>query len=131
MKHLSAILAFTAASALLVSCERDDDTTPAAGKGGKATINVTPQHHAKNIDQCTVYIKYGTQDKPSSYDDSAVCTMVGGKPVATFGSLHKGNYYFYGRGYDPDIVKDVNGGLPFTVSEEKTYDIILPVTEVH
>jgi hypothetical protein len=132
MKHLSAILAFSVASALLVSCERDETTTtPAAGKGGKATVNVTPQHHANDIAQCTVYIKYGAQDKPSSYDDSAVCNMVGGKPVAVFSSLQKGNYYFYGLGYDPGIAQDVSGGVPYTISEEKVHDIVLPVTEKH
>jgi hypothetical protein len=133
MKKLSTILAITIAATLLAGCERDEEgpATPAAGKGGNATVNVTPQHHGKDITQCTVYIKYGAQDKPSTYDDSVVCTMVGGKPVATFSTLHKGNYYFYGRGYDPDIVQNVNGGLPYMVAEEKTYDITLPVTEVH
>lgn len=117
------------ASASMAACERDE--TEVAGKGGNAIVKVTPQHHAKDITECTIYIKYNTQDKPAAYDDSVKCVMVDGKPVATFSGLKKGNYYFYGRGYDPDIAQDVNGGLPYTVVEDKEYSILLPVTEVH
>jgi len=116
-------------SMALISCERNKDEI--AGKGGNAVLKVTPQHHGKNIFDCMVYVKYNTQDKPAAYDDSAKCTTVDGNPVATFTGLKKGNYYFYGHGYDPDIAQDVNGGLPYTVAEEKEYNIYLPVTEVH
>lgn len=127
---LKATLATIAVSALLVSCDRSTGPLP-GGSGGGGTVNVTPQHHSVNINECKVYIKYNATDKPAKYDDSALCKMVNGRPVATFKGLRKGNYYFYGRGYDPNIAQGVNGGLPFVITNEKSWDIVLPVTEVH
>lgn len=112
---------------LLAACDRNK--TEIGGKGGNAVLRITPQHHGKNIDSCMIYIKYNTQDKPASYDDSAWCVKIDNKPVATFSNLKKGNYYLYGYGYDPGIAKAVKGGVPYTISSETTLDYNLPVTE--
>lgn len=118
---LSVVLVFT-------SCERNEPT-PVGGKGGNTTLKVTPQHHGDNIDSCTIYIKYNVQDKPSFYDEEVKCLMENGKPVATFTSLNKGNYYIYGKGWDPGIEQNVEGGIPYTITEDGTKEITVPVTE--
>jgi len=118
---------------LFSSCGRTDKIIEdKAGKGGNATLLVTPQHHGKNIDSCTIYIKYNTLDAPTTaYDDSAICTMSNGKPIASFSGLRKGDYYLYGEGYDPAILQQVAGGINHTIKEEKTIQIFIPVTEDH
>ena len=109
------------------SCERKDDM---AGKGGAATLKVTPQHHGKNIDSCTIYLKYNATDKPSgNYDEQVTCVSENGKPVATFTSLKKGRYYIYGRGWDKNIDQAVEGGIPYEITGETTLNINIPVTE--
>ena len=122
---------------LLAACKRDDDTPPAppleGGKGGNATLKVTPQHHAQNVDSCTIYIKYAAQDAPAdgNYDESAKCVMENGKPVATISNLKKGSYYLYGEGWDINGPYAVRGGIPYVISEETTLNINVPVTETH
>jgi hypothetical protein len=122
-------------SVLTVSCSRKDpDAEPeqVAGKGGNATLLVTPQHHGKNIDSCMIYIKYNTQDLPAtSYDDSAWCVKQGDKPVATFNNLKKGNYYLFGRGWDPNIAQRVQGGGPYKIVNETSQSYTVAVTEEH
>ncbi len=125
-----ALLSF-ASVLLFAACERKQPT-PVGGKGGKggnATLKVTPQHHGENIDSCTIYLKYNAQDKPSAYDEEVKCVKENGKPVATFTNLNKGNYYVYGDGWDPDIEQEVEGGIPYTITEETTKEITVPVTE--
>ncbi len=114
----------------IISCNRKENEE-IAGKGGSATLKITSQHHGKNIDSCTIYIKYNTLDAPSSYDDSVRCVLVDGKPVATFNQLKKGKYYLFGRGWDPSIVQAVRGGIPYTIKEEQNFEINIPVTEDH
>lgn len=116
---------------LITGCGRKDKTEPegTAGKGGNAVLKITTKHHGKNIDSAKVFIKYNEQNTPAYYDDSAKIAMVDGKPVAVFSGLKPGNYYLLGLGWDPTIVGDVRGGIPYTIIEEKTYDISLPVTE--
>ena len=127
----SRILLFIACISF-VSCERKDPQTnqeDLGGKGGSATLKITSKHHGKNIDSATIYIKYNAQDKPTSYDDSVKCVMESGKPVATFTPLKKGKYYLYGKGWDKNAGNYVEGGIPYIISEEKTLEIIVPVTE--
>src|SRR5690606_2214161 len=112
---------------VLPSCARDED--PIGGKGGNAVLNLHPRHHALYIDSCTVYIKYNASEKPSSFDDSVECTMVNGVPTGTFSGLKPGNYFVYGKGWDTAIQESVVGGIPYKISEEKTFDIDLPITE--
>src|SRR5437868_1517779 len=73
------------------------------GKGGTGVLLVTPQHHGRNIDSLTVYIKYNSLDASDTYDDSAKCVDLGAQPVATFSNLKRGDYYLYGYGYDTFI----------------------------
>lgn len=125
-----------AVAALIFSCNRDDDD-PVGGKGGNATLRVSPMHHTEYIDSSMVYIKYNATSMPSAFDDSMMCVQSGGKPVATFGQLKKGNYYVYGVGFDedqpldPDHWYNVKGGTPYVITVEETQDITVPVTEVH
>ncbi len=122
------------ASCILDSCTRKPQENPThptdiGGSGGSAAIKITIKHHTKIIDSATVYIKYNTLDASSKYDDSVRCKLNDGKPLAIFSGLKKGNYYLYGVGWDPNITNTVVGGVPYTVKEETTYDINLPVTE--
>lgn len=105
-----------------------------AGCGDKmgvvpATLKVTPRHHGQSIKECIVYIKYGTKDKPASYDDSMKCVMTRGVPVATFRNLRTGNYYIYGRGFDPSIGENVEGGISLPIHTNYDYVYDLSVTE--
>jgi hypothetical protein len=114
------------------SCERKEKETAEgpAGKGGNANIKIVSKHHGKDIDNTTVFIKYNTSDAANQYDDSVVAVHdLMGIPVATFEGLKQGSYYLYGRGWDTTISATVLGGLPLTISEDKTYEISLPVTE--
>lgn len=113
-------------------CKRKEKETAEgpAGKGGNANIKVISKHHGKDINNTMVFIKYNTSDAASQYDDSVVAVHdLAGKPIATFDGLKQGNYYLYGRGWDTTILATVVGGLPLTISEDKTYEISLPVTE--
>lgn len=127
MKKVLATVLVIASVISIYSCERKNEEV--AGKGGNATLKVTPQHHAENIDSCTVYLKYNAQDMPGSYDEEVKCIVENGKPVATFSGLKKGDYYVYGKGWDPDFEQVVVGGTPYKITEETTYNINVPVTE--
>ena len=94
-----------------------------------ATLKITPKHHGQNISDCTVYIKYDTKDKPAAYDDSMKCVMTRGVPVATFRNLRTGNYYIYGRGFDPSIGENVEGGVSLPIHTNYDYVYDLSVTE--
>jgi hypothetical protein len=111
----------------------DPIVTPIGGKGGNATLHITPRHHGRQIDSCTVYIKYNATDKPSDdhYDDSAQCVQVSGLPVATFSGLKKGNYYLYGYGWDPTLSppQHVKGGYAYPVTSETDQTTDLAVSE--
>lgn len=112
------------------SCDRTE--MEVAGKGGSTTLKVTPQHHGDNIDSCTVFLKYNAKDLPASgtsYDEEVICVQEGGKPVATFTNLKKGEYYVYGQGWDPDINQAVVGGIPYVIEEDGVLNINIPVTE--
>lgn len=130
MRHVISAITLSAVLVVLTlsSCERKDDTN-IAGKGGMAVLKVTPQHHGTNIDSCTIFLKYNSKELPSSFDEEIKCVMENGKPVATFNELKKGDYYVYGKGWDPDISQQVVGGIPYTISDEQTYTINIPVTE--
>lgn len=111
------------------ACCRPEEQTEVGGKGGNATLKVTPQHHGNNIPNSKVQIKYNTQELPTSFDEVEMTVDDNGKPVATFSGLKKGNYYIYGSGYDSSIGQNVVGGIPYTITEENTQSITVPVTE--
>ncbi len=129
MKHTLIIAAVALGSITMIfaACKKE----PKAGKGGNAVLKITPRHHGKNIDSCTIYIRYNTKDLPSDgrYDDSAACVQEDGKPIATFSNLKKGDYYLYGSGWDPSIAEKVVGGTPYTISEENLQYYNISVTE--
>lgn len=104
-----------------------------AGKGGSATVVVYPRHHGRTaiLDSTKVYVKYNTLDAPANgiYDDSMVCANADTLYYATFTGLKNGNYYFYGTGYDNSISQRVKGGLPYTITQQTSFNFDLPVSE--
>lgn len=132
MKTKGILIIFCPLFLLQQSCNRKEKEDN-AGKGGNTTLNIVLKHHneSKNILNGKVYIKYNAQDAPSSFDDSANCLTVSGIATGTFTGLKKGKYYLYGTGYDTSISQAVKGGVPYTVSEEISLNITLPVTEAH
>lgn len=136
MRILNTIASLMAASLLLASCVRKQPVVaptpdPVGGKGGKSTLNIVPQHHTKDIDSCMVYIKYDATNLPKSmiFDDSMKVVQDVGGPTATFTGLKQGNYYIYGKGWDPDIAEDVVGGQTFRIIDTLSYNLKLAVTE--
>lgn len=111
---------------LVASCRKEELV---AGKGGNASLVITPQHHGVSIANSTVYIKYNAKNTPTYYDDSVQTIMQNGIPVATFTQLSKGDYYLYGTGFDTTVKQIVKGGIPFTISNETVQTVYLPVTE--
>src|ERR1700741_2137378 len=104
MNSYRSILFFCLAALSASSCSRtEEEPKSVGGKGGNATLKITPKHHDLNIDSCMVYIKYDAQDVPASYDDSAKAVMINNIPVATFAGLKKGAYYLFGKGWDASI----------------------------
>ena len=110
----------------ILSCRKEETL---AGKGGNATLTITPQHHGLNIANSKVYIKYNAKNTPSFYDDSVQTSMQNGIPTAVFTQLTKGDYYIYGIGIDTSIKQTVKGGIPYTIENETAQTIYLPVTE--
>ena len=107
---------------------------PSAGLGGQATLKVRTVHHGSTIDSATVYVKFNSQEPValSAYDLSAKVESDGsGGFYASFSGLKAGDYYLYSEGWDPSILNNVKGGIPYTIEEEKVQEVILPVTEVH
>lgn len=133
MKNRIALIAAMAALLASASCSKDDDAGPIGGKGGNATLRVNTFHHQRRIDSCMVYIKYNSQDAPANgrYDDSARIVKAPADTVATFPGLKAGKYYLFGKGWDTGGPYAVQGGLPYTVTEEKVVEFDLPVTEDH
>ena len=117
---------------LTAGCKKGEDG-PIGGKGGSGTLRITPRHHTRLIDSCTVYIKYNAVDAPidGRYDDSVMCTAAGGVTVAEFSGLKKGNYYLYGFGWDPVLVpaQHVKGGLAYMLSSDTVQNIFLQISE--
>jgi uncharacterized membrane protein len=121
-----------AISTSIYSCVRLENNQT-AGKGGNAVLRIVPEHHtiSTNIINGKIYIKYNALDAPSSFDDSTNCILSNGVPTGIFNNLKKGDYYIVGTGYDTSINEFVKGGLPYTIKEENTFNISLPVTESH
>lgn len=131
------IIGVFVATALLVSCQRKNDIIepaplPPGGKGGLIKLQVTPQHHKKDINSGMVYIKYAATKMPESmiFDDSAEVKVEQGRPIAPFEELTEGDYYLYAKGTDYSLEpgKDaVMGGAHFRVIDtlQKTYDLYL------
>lgn len=127
-KYIAALLGIMT----LVACNHKDAPI-VSGKGGNAIVNVYPAHHenAKNLISFKVYVKYNTSDAPANgkYDDSLDCVNADSMVSCTFSGLKNGNYYFYGYGYDTSIQQNVKGGTPYTIKQQNTQTLHLPVSE--
>ena len=115
-----------------LACNRIESNN-LAGKGGTAVLSCIPKHHDifKNIINGKIFIAYNASDIPERYDDSASCLLIEGKPTATFPGLKPGVYYLLGTGYDTSISQNVKGGLSYTINQETSLEITVPVTETH
>ncbi len=114
---------------LSVGCKPKSNCVSAGGgKGGSAIITITPKHIGLNVDSCTIYVKYGTLDAPTSgvYDDSQKVILVDTTPVAIFTHLKAGLYYFYGKGYHVPYSAYVKGGANYTMCSEHAETVYLP-----
>ncbi len=110
------------------SCNKTNSPTLTGGKGGKATLLISPEHHGFYVDSCMIYIKYAATDKPANniYDDSSKCILNDTIPVATFKQLKTGQYYIYGYGYHATYNQIVFGGLPVSINIEDSQTVYLP-----
>lgn len=139
MRFVYTISSLLLATLLIAGCTRENDIIepeplPPGGKGGKITLNITPQHHKKNINSTTIYIWYAQTTQPDlrSFDDSMNVQIDQnlGRPVATFTDLTQGDYYIYAKGNDYDLEPGndfIDGGTHYRVIDtlEKTYDLYL------
>jgi hypothetical protein len=114
---------------LFVSCEREAKRPPklTAGTGGNALLHITPVYHERSIDSSTVYIKYNAWKKPDTYDDSAKCKKVDGKPIATIAGLKEGCYYFFVKSWDSVTASHLEGEATYIVPDEIMYEFSIPV----
>lgn len=110
---------------ILNSCSKN------AGPGGNNTVIATVKHHGLIIPNATVYIKYNATEfpgeNPSVYDDYKTAGKDG---KVKFEGLKRGDYYFFGKGFDSTINQIVIGGIPVQLLQkagEKLIDV--PVTE--
>lgn len=125
------------ATIILASCVRNNEVVepevlPPGGKGGEITLNITAQHHKKDLNTATIYIWYAKTEQPDlwTFDDTADVSFDLGRPAATFTGLTQGDYYVYAKGTDFDLEPgkdEVMGGAHFRVVDtlEKTYDLYL------
>ena len=123
---ISSILFLFSISAFICACNKE-------GIGGTTTVATIVKHHEKIIPGATVYVKYGVKEFPgedvSKYDNSLVVDKNG---HVHFEDLKKGNYYFYGVGYDSSIMMIVKGGTPIDITRKQKnqhVDLIVAVTE--
>ena len=120
------------------ACNKDDDG-PSAGKGGAAILRASAQHHRPpSLDSMMIYIKYNATQPPvdgsanvitSAFDDSARVVITPTDTVAIFTGLKNGAYYLYGLGWDPKIGQVVKGGTGYTITQQQSIRLIVPVTE--
>ena len=103
-------------------------TQLSGGKGGKATLVVTPIHDTLDVDSCVVYIKYAANNAPGNnvYEDSVKSSLSNNIPVSVFTGLQNGQYYIYADGYHLAYNTWVKGGIPITISAQDTNVRLLP-----
>ncbi len=124
MKKIS-ILFILGAICGLSACKK----RPSAGLGGQASLNISLKHHGLLIDSGRIFIKFNALDAPTEYDLNQDVDRTDGITAIT--GLKKGDYYLYANGWDPNILSNVEGGIPFSIIEETKYDLVIPVTEEH
>ena len=124
------ILIFAILGLIQFSCKKKTS----GGLGGNANLKITVIHHAAVLDSCKVYIKFNSSEAVSisEYELSEWISKDSlGNSHVIFKGLKAGDYYLYGEGYDPSILNNVKGGIPYTIQEETDISVNLPVTEVH
>ncbi len=129
MKIKTLIFLFLVAAISLPACKpKSSCVNSGGGKGGFASVSVSPSHYGAYVDSCKIYIKYGTLSTPTNgvYDDSAWCVMVDTIPVATFSNLKAGLYFFYGSGYHVASNAYVIGQVNYTMCNEHSASILMP-----
>jgi hypothetical protein len=100
--------------------------------GGKSKVKGIVAHHGKPVSNATVYIKFNATEFPgedvSVYDASVTANQSGYYEVNNF---HKGNYFLYAVGIDPEIAAPsvVKGGLAVSLRSREEKDIDIPVSE--
>ena len=123
------IMSFIIACLFAASCKpKSNCAGSGGGKGGSASISVSPSHYGAYVDSCTIYIKYATLNTPDNgvYDDSQKCVMADTVPIATFTGLTPGLYYFYGKGYHAAYSSYVKGAVNYTMCTAHTQSLLLP-----
>ncbi|MCB9232061.1 MAG: hypothetical protein H6581_10380 [Bacteroidia bacterium] len=101
------------------------------GFGGNAQVTGLVRHHSKAIPNATVYIKFDATESPGTdaalYDASVEADEFGAYTVS---ELKRGDYFFFGSGYDSTISLPVVGGIPVHIDGNKDQlTINVPVTE--
>lgn len=120
------ILAYLILLLAFAGCKKD-------GTGGEATVATIAKHHERAIPHATIYIKYGAKDFPGSDVGSYNASQVTDRNGHThFENLLKGNYYFYGVGYDSSAQTVVKGGVGLKIdrkNRKEETELIVPITE--
>lgn len=107
-----------------ISCTKE-------GLDGKFIISGTAMHHSEIIANTKVWVAFGASEFPGkvreNYDLEIQADLNGRFSVE---NLKKGNYYFYGMGYDSLIQDSVFGGMRIAVNKNNAeVDFTLAVTE--
>jgi len=132
MKRQSTWLFYFLSFTTVLSCTpKNNCTDTGGGKGGSATISVSPTHFGVYVDSCTIYIKYGSLNAPANgiYDDSLKCNMIDTIPTAKFTGLKSGIYYFFGKGYHTAYKAYVKGAVNYTMCNEHAQTLLLPTVD--
>jgi len=129
MKYGISLLTLVLIILLSFGCRKKNS----AGTGGENDLQITAKHHTVILDSMTVYVKFNAQDAPTSlseYDMQTTVQDYDGENIAIFTNLKKGDYYLYGKGWDPSLPGVVEGGLPIEIKNESgTIEYDLQVTE--
>ena len=105
MKNAVKLLSLIFLIVFLGSCKKE-------GIGGNATLSGHVMHHAVNIPNATVYLKYGAKEFPGASTD-----------------VYDASTIAYGVGYDSAISQAVFGGIPVNLKKNATLEVTLPVVE--
>lgn len=123
---------------IAVGCQRENNNIPnppdpEAGKGGKTQLRITAKRYEKQLDSCTIYLKYNAlaSSKDIKFDDTANVKNVNGTFMVVFDSLKQGNYYMFAKGRDLSLTPydSLWGHGNFTVPDtaEHSYNITINV----
>lgn len=123
-------------TAIAIGCRKNETAVPPAdpigGKGGRTTLKISGKHYTKELDSCTIYIKYNAETMPADmkFDDTANVKNVNGRYMVRFDSLKQGKYYLFAKGRDLNLVKPYDslwGGTKYVIQDtlDHTYDLYI------